>query len=270
MKIKRLPFLIIGIILLLTFLTMAIFPQFFTSYNQKYSFEPWLPHSFSHILGTNSLGYDIFAELIYGARQTILISLTASLGSLIIGVIIGILASFDSIIGTFFNGIINIFVLLPKLLILIVFVSFLNNNNLTLIILISCFTWVSTARSIKAKLINLKKQQFIEVNRHYGFPKIHNICIHILPNLKDIIMTRLLLGITTCIMMESTLSFLGFGNLYYPTWGVMINFARNRGALVHQAYGYLIAPCLCIAFLSLSFYFISIYFEAKQTIIDKD
>ena len=65
-------------------------------------------------------------------------------------------------------------------------------------------------------------------------------------------MTRLLLGITTCIM-ESTLSFLGFGNLYYPTWGVMINFARNRGALVHQAYGYLIAPCLCIAFLSLSF-----------------
>ena len=160
--------------------------------------------------------------------------------------------------------------MLPKLLILIVFVSFLNNNNLTLIILISCFTWVSTARSIKAKLINLKKQQFIEVNRHYGFPKIHNICIHILPNLKDIIMTRLLLGITTCIMMESTLSFLGFGNLYYPTWGVMINFARNRGALVHQAYGYLIAPCLCIAFLSLSFYFISIYFEAKQTIIDKD
>lgn len=154
MKIKRLPFLIIGIILLLTFLTMAIFPQFFTSYNQKYSFEPWLSPSFSHILGTNSLGYDIFAELIYGARQTILISLTASLGSLIIGVIIGILASFDSIIGTFFNGIINIFVLLPKLLILIVFVSFLNNNNLTLIILISCFTWVSTARSIKAKLIN--------------------------------------------------------------------------------------------------------------------
>ena len=109
MKIKRLSFLIIGIILLLTFLTMAIFPQFFTSYNQKYSFEPWLPPSFSHILGTNSLGYDIFAELIYGARQTILISLTASLGSLIIGVIIGILASFDSIIGTFFNGIINIF-----------------------------------------------------------------------------------------------------------------------------------------------------------------
>ena len=50
MKIKRLPFLIIGIILLLTFLTMAIFPQFFTSYNQKYSFEPWLPPSFSHIL----------------------------------------------------------------------------------------------------------------------------------------------------------------------------------------------------------------------------
>ena len=81
MKIKRLPFLIIGIILLLTFLTMAIFPQFFTSYDQKYSFEPWLSPSFSHILGTNSLGYDIFAELIYGARQTILISLTASLGS---------------------------------------------------------------------------------------------------------------------------------------------------------------------------------------------
>ena len=77
------------------------------------------------------------------------------------------------------------------------------------------------------------------------------------------LLSRLLLGINSCIMTESTLSFLGMGDLYYPTWGTMINLAYQRGALLRQAYAYLLAPGAAIALLTLSFYLISTYFSAR-------
>lgn len=95
----------------------------------------------------------------------------------------------------------------------------------------------------------------------------HIVFRHILPNLYDILISRFLLGINSCIMMESTLSFLGFGDLYHPTWGTMINFAYKRGAFMRQAYAYLLSPGVCIMLLSLSFYFISLFFEARRETI---
>ena len=68
-------------------------------------------------------------------------------------------------------------------------------------------------------------------------------------------------------MMESTHSFLGFGDLYHPTWGTMINFAYKRGAFIRGAYNYLLSPGICIVLLSLAFYLISLYFEQRMKLI---
>jgi ABC-type dipeptide/oligopeptide/nickel transport system permease subunit len=68
--------------------------------------------------------------------------------------------------------------------------------------------------------------------------------------------------------MEATLSFLGFGDLYYPTWGVMINFAWKKGALLVGAYQYALVPCICIMLVSLAFYFIALFVEGKQNTIN--
>ena len=84
---------------------------------------------------------------------------------------------------------------------------------------------------------------------------------HILPNLSDVLLSRFLLGVNSCIMMESTLSFLGLGDLYRPTWETMVNFAYKRGAFLRGAYQYLL---LCLAF-----YLISLWLTArKETILE--
>ncbi len=269
MKKKYLPFLIIGVSILLFFTIVAIFPQLFTSYDRKMSFGPWLSPSKEHLLGTNSLGYDIWTELIYGTKDTMLVGILSSILTIVIGLVVGILAAQKGIIGAIFNGLINIFVLIPKLITLIVLAAFIGSSNLNLIILIALFPWVGLARSVRAKIIHMKTEPFIEVCSLYGYSKYHTVIHHILPNLKDIILSKFLLSITGCIMMESTLSFLGFGNIYYPTWGVMINFARSKGALIRGAYNYLLSPCICIMLLSLSFYFISLYIDAKSSTIQE-
>lgn len=124
MRKKGLLPLILGLLLLTVFASAAFAPEFFTSYSQKELFTKWLPMSREHLLGTNAMGYDILTELIYGARQTLLVGILSSILTLILGAGIGILGSFRGWIGQLFNGLIQIFVLLSKLVTLIVLATF--------------------------------------------------------------------------------------------------------------------------------------------------
>ena len=259
--------LIFGFLLLLLFLTAALFPGLFTAYGLKDMDRPWQPPSAEHLLGTNSLGYDIFTELIYGTRDTLSIGLMSSVLTLVLGTLIGTLSARKGVLGVFFNGLINVFVLLPRLITLIVLAAFIGSSQWHLIMLIAAFSWVGTARSVRAQVIHINSQPFIENCVIQGFSPGHIALRHVLPNLYDVLISRFLLGVNSCIMMESTLSFLGFGDLYHPTWGTMINFAYKRGAFMRQAYNYLLTPGVCIMLLSLSFYFISLSFEARRETI---
>lgn len=269
MKRRRLIFLLLGLLLLTVFLLMAAFPRLFTAYAQKEMFRPWLSPSAQHFLGTNALGYDIFTELVYGTRQTLIIGTGSSVLTLLLGAVIGTLAAQTGFIGSVSNGLINVFVLLPRLITLIVLASFVGSSQWNLILLICAFSWVGIARTVRAKVISINAQPFIENCVIQGYSRPHIVLHHVIPNLYDVLISRFLLGVNSCIMMESTLSFLGFGDLYYPTWGTMINFAYQRGALIRHAYAYLLTPGVCIMLLSLSFYFISLFFEGRKDTISE-
>lgn len=267
---KRFIPLFIGGSLLAAFLVMAVAPQALTSYVVKEMFPAWEPASREHLLGTNAMGYDIFTELVYGARETLFIGVASSILTLLLGAVIGTLAAYRGVVGRVFNGLINVFVLLPRLVTLIVLSTFLGTSDWNLIALIAAFSWVGTARNVRAKVIHLNEQPFIECCVIQGYSRGHIILHHILPNLYDVLISQFLLGVNSCIMMESTLSFLGLGDLYHPTWGTMVNFAYKRGAFIRQAYNYLLVPGICIMLLSLSFYFISIFFEQRRDTIQED
>ncbi len=261
--------LIIGLVILAVFVSMAIMPSAFTDYGRKESFELWLSPSSEHLLGTNALGYDVFTEVVYGTRETLVVGLTSSLLTLTLGAVIGVICTSKGIIGSFFNGVINVFALLPKFIALLVLASFLGRSRLIIIILIASFSWVGVARAIRSKVIHIKAQPFIENCVVQGYSNRHIVLWHVIPNLQDVILSRFLLGVNGCIMMESSLSFLGFGDTYYPTWGTLVNLASNNGAFVREAYSYLLAPGFCITLLSLSFYFISLYIEKEKETISE-
>mgnify|MGYP000866049556 FL=1 len=263
MKKRHLP-LYLGLAILLLFAAVALVPSFFTSYSRKDMFPPWLGMSSDHLLGTNYLGYDIYTELIYGTRDTLVIGVASSILSLVLGLAIGTLSSADNFVGSIFTSLTNIFVYLPRLVTLIVLSTFLGSSSFTLIVLISAFSWVGTSRVVKGKIVHLSSAPFIENCTLLGYSKLHTVLHHYVRNLQDVIISRFLAGATSCIMMESTLSFLGFGDLYHPTWGTMVNYAWKRGAMLRHAYNYLLAPGFAIMALSLSFFFLSLFFEKKQ------
>ncbi len=260
--------LILGCFLLGFFLLMAAFPGVFTPYGLKDMSRPWLAPSAEHVLGTNSLGYDIFTELVYGTRETLLIGLSGSILMIALGTVIGMLSTLNGFPGAVFNGLINIFMLLPGLITLIVLSAFVGHSTMNLIFLIAVFSWVGTARNVRARVINLNSQPFIESCVVQGYSRLHIIFHHILPNLYDLLISRFLMGINSCIMMESTLSFLGIGDVYHPTWGTMVNLAYRRGAFMRRAFHYLLPPGACIMLLCLSFYFISLGLQSRRSEID--
>lgn len=263
MKRKRI-YLCVSLLLLSFFLLMALFPNLFTSYGRKEAFDPWMEPSSLHFLGTNSLGYDVWTELVYGAFDTILVAISASAISLVIGTLFGLLSSVKGIIGVIFSSLIQVMVYLPKTLCLIVLSAFLGQKLWVTILLIGLFSFAPTSKVIQKKCLSLLKTPFTREQVLYGYSSSHIYLHHVLPNLKDVFSARFLLSITTAIMMESTLSFLGLGDLYYPTWGVMINFARSRGALFQGAYWSLIAPCLAIALFTISVYLLSLSLEKDE------
>ena len=197
MRKKGLLPLILGLLLLTVFAFSAFAPGLFTGYGQKELFTKWLPISRGHLLGTNAMGYDIFTELVYGARQTLLVGVLSSILTLILGAGIGILGSFHGWIGQIFNGLIQIFVLLPKLITLIVLATFFGSSAAHLIILIAAFSWVGTARAVRAKVLQLHTQPFIESCRILGYSRAHIAVRHILPNLSDVLLSRFLLGVNS-------------------------------------------------------------------------
>jgi len=269
--VKKKPYfaLVLGLALLLLFTLMSAAPGLFTDYGLKDMFPQWLRPSAEHPLGTNAMGYDVATELFYAARETLYVGLCSSVLCLALGTLIGVLSVRTGVVGAFFNALINIFVLLPRLICLIVLSGFLGASRQNLIALISLFNWVGIARNVRAKVLHIHEQPFMEALRIQGFSRLHIALCHVLPNLSDVLLSRFLLGVNSCIMLESTLSFLGFGDLYHPSWGTMINFAYKRGAFLRQAYAYLLSPGLCIVLLSLSFYFVSLWFEDRQNSIEE-
>lgn len=262
----RLPkvLLVAGLAILCFFVFAALFPQVVAPYGQKEMFQPWLGASQDHILGTNRLGYDIFTEIVYGTRTTLVTGLAASVLSLAFGALMGALSTEKGIVGHLASSAVDVMVMLPRLLTLIVLSSFLHGGQLVLVLLVAAFSWSSTARTIRARVLALKNMDFMENLRIQGLDKAHILFHHLIPNLGDILLSRFLLGVNSCIMLESTLSFLGFGDVYHPSWGTMVNIAYRNGAFIRRAYNYLLAPGVAIMLLSLCFYFMSIWFSKRH------
>jgi len=264
---KKSVAVLLGLAIIILLLLMALIPIMFTGYGRKEMFDPWLKPSLDHFLGTNALGYDVFTELVYGAGQTLLVGLSSAILSMIIGSILGVVASKYGFFSKLANGLVNVFVMMPKLVCLIVLSIFFGNSTINTIVLISLFSWAATAKNIAAKVRNINEQGFIENLRLEGFSELHIAIYHTIPNMADVISARFLLAINSCIMMESSLSFLGIGDTYYPSWGTMINIAYNNGAFLRGAYAYILAPGLCIMLVSLAFHLISDYLESQKKII---
>lgn len=257
--------LFLGLFILSCFLLAALFPQQIAPYGLKEMGKSWLLPCREHVLGTNDMGYDIFTELIYASKTTLVVGVAAAVISLVIGSFVGVAAGYlPGWTGEVANGFIQIFLLIPMLPMAIVIASFCGNSIQNMIFIIAVLGWCGTAKAVRIRTLQLKQTSFVESLIILGISKWQIMFRHILPNLWEVILSRYIMSVAQCIMLEATLSFLGLGDPLEVTWGRMINLAYKRGGFTRGAYHWLLSPGICIALLVVAFYCINHYLEEKN------
>jgi peptide/nickel transport system permease protein len=231
----------IGMILL-TFVGNIIYDK---PYDGVYLYDISAPPNSENWLGTNSLGQDIMAQILWGGRISLAVGIIAAAVAIVLGTLVGAIAGF---FGGFFDALLmritDIFISLPQLPLLLL-LTFLFKESLVdfskerfgdgnigifllIIVIIGGLNWMPTARLVRASFLATKERDFIEAARAIGVNRSGIMFKHILPNVASPIIVAATLGVGTAIITESSLSFLGLGfPSDIPTWGRMLYDART-------------------------------------------
>jgi peptide/nickel transport system permease protein len=202
--------------------------------------------SLEHPMGTDDLGRDILARVLWGGRISIAVGLIAALVAIVLGTLVGAVAGFfGGLADTLLMRLTDLFISLPQIPLLLVisflfspaFFSYFDDRFgsgvlgifVLIVFVIGILNWMPTARLVRASFLSTREKEFIEAARSMGASRGSQMFKHILPNVLSPIIVAATLGVGDAIITESALSFLGLGfPSDVPTWGSMLFSARDR------------------------------------------
>lgn len=191
------------------------------------------PPSGEHLLGTDDLGRDVLARLLYGGRVSLLVGVFATMLQVMIGTILGVIAGYlGGAIDAIIMRIVDIVMCFPFFIVAIALAAIVGPSVVNLIIIIAILSWTDIARIVRAEVLSIKERDFIMASKAIGFNNLDIILKHIIPNVLSSILVATTLSMATAILMEASLSFLGMGvKPPMPSWGNMLTSAQNMRTL---------------------------------------
>lgn len=219
--------------------------------------------SSKHILGTDEVGMDVFARLMYGGRVSLAIGFISVFAIMFIGVIFGGIAGyFGGKVDSVIMRICDVLMCLPGMPILLILGSLLSSWGIDgqyriyfLMLFLTIFSWSGTARLVRGQILSLREQEYMVAAEAMGFSVPRKIFKHLVPNVLPQLIVSMTLSLGSMILYEASLSYLGLGVLApYASWGSMINAASNPDVLAN--YFHIWGPpgiCIIIAVLGFNF-----------------
>lgn len=205
-------------------------------------------------LGTDQFGRSVLALLVYGARVSLTVGLLAAFLCVAIGTVIGIVAGhFRGWYATVLMRITDWFLVMPTLVLAIALATVMDRSMWTVIIAIGVTTWPTTARLVRAQTLAVESRPYIERSRALGGGHGHIMTRHVLPNVMPLVLAQTTMIISSAILTEATLAFLGLSDPTITSWGGMLQDAREAGAVSAGDWWYLAPPGIAIAVVALAF-----------------
>jgi len=208
-----------------------------------------------HWLGTTHSGQDIFSQMLWGTRVTLSVGMITGLFTTALALTLALLAGYfggitDDVISLFTN----VFLVIPSLPLMIVLAAYISVRGVIPIVLIlGLTTWPWPTRILRSQVISLRNRDFVRVAQNLGERSSYIIFREILPNMISLVMASFFMATMTAIMGQATLEFLGLGNVSVVSWGTILYWAQNNGALLAGAWWWFLPPGICIALVGTSF-----------------
>jgi peptide/nickel transport system permease protein len=270
-RIARDPLAVFGLVVIVVIVLAALFANFLAPYApDEQLFDGLtlegapLPPGSRFWLGTDLLGRDLLSRLLYGARTSLLVGIVANGATVAIGALIGVTAGFfGGIVGAALMRFTDVMAAFPALLLAIVLAAIFHPSLWIVALVIALVNWVALCRAVYTQTRSLAEQEFIEAERAIGAGRGRILFRHILPHLVPIMLVWGTLGISTTVLLEATLSFLGIGvQPPIPSWGNIIN--ENQSYFTTDPWLVFI-PGAAILLLALSFNLVG---DALRDVLD--
>jgi peptide/nickel transport system permease protein len=261
---------VVGAVILILFAVLALAPQLFVGPLQTVTTATGAtldPPSVAHLFGTDEVGRDMLNLTVHGARVSMVIGLLATLITILLGALIGIVSGFvggrtDQVL----MRLTDFFLVLPTFVLAIVLAPIILDivgtdaelfgiraTLLVIIVVIGLTSWASMARIIRSQTLSVKERMFVDRARVIGGSRAHIMRRHILPNVVNLIVANTVLTFAGAIFTETTLSFIGLGDPFQPSWGQLLNAAQEAGAPGLGAWWYIVPPAVCVVVVILAF-----------------
>jgi len=253
-----------GTVLLVIFVLVALFPGVIAHDSPAAdAYTPRLGLTTGHLLGTTSLGQDMWAQLVYGTRDMLLIAFVVGLATTAIAVLIGVGAAY---LGGLWDGVLgvvtDVLLVIPLFPLLIVIAAYAHSSSTwVLIVVITATSWSYTARQLRSQALSLRSRDFLEAARVRGERSIYIIVNELIPTMTSLIVASFLTNALYAVLFASSLQFIGLGNPNTQSWGTMLYWAQNEAALQTGQPMWAIAPGACIAALGAAFALLNYAFD---------
>lgn len=260
-RLKKNKIAMAGLIMVIAIILVCFIGPLFTKYGYNTQTDSLKvpPLSEGHVLGTDKLGRDVLARLMYGGRISILVGMVSVIVETIIGTIIGAISGYyGGKIDSFLMSVTDVWLSIPFFPIIIILGSILSARKVSatgrvifLIIIMGVLSWGTIARLVRGEVLSLKEQEFMQATEALGLRDYRKIVFHLIPNVIPILIVNATLGVGSYILTESALSYLGVGvGEPMASWGNMISNAKSLPDLQKRAWLWL-PPGLCIVWITL-------------------
>ena len=264
---SRNPKALVGAAILLVICVAAVFPHLFVpglhGDPQAMGSDILQGPSVHHWLGTTQLGQDVYTELIYGTRQSLLIAVLAGAGATALSVLIGISAAYlGGLTDDVLSIITDVFLVLPAFPLIIVISTYAKSGGILMIVVVLIVTgWAYGARQLRAQGLSLRGREFLESAKVRGERSMYIIVFEELPNVVSLIIANFLGAALFAVLTAAGLQFLGLGDPNSLSWGTMLYWAQNQSALLSGFPVWALAPGFAIALLGAAFAFLNYGFD---------
>jgi peptide/nickel transport system permease protein len=241
---------VVGVIIILIFVFLAVFADVIAPYSPtRMVGRPHQPPSAEHWLGTTRQGQDVFSQIVFGARTSLLVGALAGTMITIIFILVGITAGYvGGIVDDALSLFINVVLVIPALPLIIVLARYVERSGPVTIVLVLGFTsWAWGARVLRSMTLTLREQEFVSAAKVIGEPTWRIILAEILPNMTSLVVSGWIGAVIFAILTEAGLEFIGLGDPNLTTWGTILYWAQNNAALLTGAWWTFVPPGLCIA-----------------------
>jgi len=261
---------LVGLAILLVFTVLAGAPELFVGKLENVTTATataLAPPSLAHPFGADELGRDMLNLTVHGARVSMFIGLLATVITVVLGVAIGITAGFIG--GWVDNALMRItdfFLVLPTFVLAVILAPLIlelvgdeaeffgiKATLIVIVVVIGLTSWASTARIIRSQTLSVKQRMFVDRARVIGSGSRHIMWRHIVPNVMNLIVANAVLTFAIAVFTETTLSFIGLGDPFQPSWGQILYAAESAGAPGLGAWWYIAPPATAVVLVILSF-----------------